>query len=45
VKIEYFENLINLAVPNKKWFLLHKLCKDATNRPNINSQAVLALAQ
>jgi hypothetical protein len=37
VKLENFEDLIDLTVPAKQWFLLDELSKDAAYRPDINT--------
>lgn len=43
--LEDFEDLIDLTVPTEKRFLLNELSEDASDSPNIDSQAVLALSQ
>jgi hypothetical protein len=43
MELEYFEYLIDLTVTLKERLLLDKLGEDASNCPDVDSQAVLPL--
>lgn len=45
MELEDFEDLVDLAVAAEERLLLDQLSEDAADRPDVHSQAVLALAQ
>ena len=45
MELENFENLIDLAITTEERFLFSKLGKNASNSPDIHSQAVLLLSE
>ena len=45
VELEYFEYLVYLAVSAEKCLLLNEFCENATDSPDIDSQAVLSLSK
>ena len=44
VELENLEDLIDFAISTEKWFFFDELGEDASDCPNINSQAILFLA-
>jgi hypothetical protein len=45
MKSKNLKDLINFRVSHKQWLLFDHLCKNATNRPDINTKRVLLLSQ
>lgn len=45
MKLEYFEDLVDLTIPAEQRFLLDELGEDAAYCPDIHTQTVLSLTQ
>ena len=43
MELKDFEDLIDFTISTEQWFLLSQLSENASNCPNIHSQAVLFL--
>lgn len=45
MELEYFEDLIDLRIAIEHWLLFNQLCENTTDCPDVNTEAVLFLAQ
>ena len=43
--LEYFEDLVDFTVAHEERFLLGHLCKNASSRPEVNSERVVFLTE